>query len=49
MHPKYNPFSFHLYLGKYSDSVIHPGIAYGELKQGQIKRESIFKFQLPKS
>ena len=31
MHPKYNPFSFHLYLGKYSDSVIHPGIACGEL------------------
>ena len=31
MHPKCNPFSFHPYLGKYSDGVIHPGIADGEL------------------
>ena len=31
MHPKCNPFSFHPYLGKYSDGVIHPGIAGGEL------------------
>ena len=30
-HPKCNPFSFHPYLGKYSDSVIHPGIVGGEL------------------
>ena len=46
MHPKCNPFSFHPYLGKYSDGVIHPGIAGGELnlnKEGEIQHT--IKFQ----